>query len=86
MYDLSREDKQYTYFVIQNANFTVESDSLKKYYATTSTTSTDTLAKWNTVKDFAVEGVYTANQLNGLVSKFGTPIPISAATLLKQKK
>jgi len=86
VYDLGREDKQYTYFVIQNANFTVESDSLKKYYATTSTASTDTLAKWNTVKDFAIEGVYTSNQLNGLVSKFGTPIPVNAANIVETKK
>lgn len=86
VYDLSREDKQYTYFVVQNANFTVESDSLKKYYATTSTASTDTLAKWNTVKDFAVEGVYASNALTGLVSKFGTPIPIDPANIVETKK
>jgi uncharacterized surface protein with fasciclin (FAS1) repeats len=86
VYDLSREDKQYTYFVIQNANFTTESDSLKKYYATASTASTDTLAKWNTVKDFAIEGIYTSNQLSGLVSKFGTPIPINAADIVETKK
>ena len=86
VYDLSREELQFTYFVIQNANFTVESDSLKKYYATTRTTSTDTLAKWNTVKDFAVEGVYTSSQLSGLVSKFGTPIPINPADIIETKK
>jgi uncharacterized surface protein with fasciclin (FAS1) repeats len=86
VYDLTREDKQYTYFVVQNANFTVESDSLKKYYATTSTTSTDTLAKWNTVKDFAVEGIYASNSLTGLVSKFGTPITINPADIVETRK
>jgi uncharacterized surface protein with fasciclin (FAS1) repeats len=86
VYDLSREDKQYTYFVVQNPNFTVESDSLKKYYATTSITSTDTLSKWNTVKDFAIEGVYASNALNGLVSKFGTPIPVNPADIVETRK
>ena len=86
VYDLGREDKQYTYFVLQNANFTVESDSLKKYYATTSAATTDTLSRWNTVKDFAVEGVYPASALTGLLSKFGTPIPIDPANIVETRK
>ena len=86
IFDLGREDMQYTYFVVQNANFTVESDSLKKYYATPNTATTDTLSKWNTVKDFAVEGVYPSTALNGLVSKFGTPIPIDPANIVETKK
>jgi uncharacterized surface protein with fasciclin (FAS1) repeats len=86
VYDLSREDKQYTYFVVTDANFIVESDSLKKYYATTSTTTTDTLSKWNTVKDFAVEGVYASNQLSGLVSKYGVPIPVNPANIIETQK
>jgi uncharacterized surface protein with fasciclin (FAS1) repeats len=86
VYDLSREDKQYTYFVVADAGFKLESDSLQKYYATASTTATDTLAKWNTVKDFAVEGVYAANQLAGLVSKSGVPIPVDPSDIIQTIK
>ncbi len=65
VYDLKNESKQYTYFVIQNAGFTLESDSLKPYFATPNPLSTDSLAKWNTVKDLIVEGIYPASALSG---------------------
>jgi hypothetical protein len=86
VYDLKAEQNQYTYFVIQNANFTVESDSLKPYYATASTVSTDSLAKWNTVKDLIVPGIYTASALTGLVSKFGVPIPVDPAMIVETRR
>lgn len=79
--DLRAEDKQYTYFVIANPGFALESDSLKKYYATASATSTDSLARWNTVKDLIVEGYYTPAQLNGLVSRFGVVLPVNPADI-----
>lgn len=76
VYDTKAESRQYTYFIIANPGFTLESDSLKNYYATGVPASTDSLAKWNTVKDLIVEGVYPSTALNGLLSKSGTPIPV----------
>jgi hypothetical protein len=87
VYDLRREDKQYTYFVIANPGFTLESDSLKNYYKTTSTTSTDSLAKWNTVKDLVIEGYYPANALPPVViSKYGVPVPINQGSIISSQK
>ena len=86
--DARREDKQYTYFVIANAGFTLKSDSLKPYFSTISTTATDSLAKWNIVKDLAVDALYpTAASLPAvLFSKFGIAIPINSSFIIDTKK
>jgi uncharacterized surface protein with fasciclin (FAS1) repeats len=88
VYDLKREDKLYTYFVIQDANFVVEADSLKPYYATTVTTTTDSLTRWNVVKDLAYETAYpSALQIpQQLVSKSGIPVPVNIAGVVDVKK
>jgi uncharacterized surface protein with fasciclin (FAS1) repeats len=86
VYDLRKEDRQYTYFIIQDAGFKLESDSLLKYYATGNTTSTDSLAKWNTVKDLVVEGAYPATALTGLVSRFGVLLPVNPAFIVETRK
>lgn len=88
VYDLKREDKQYTYFVIQNAGFALESDSLKQYFNTGVTASTDSLAKFNTVKDLIVEGYYTQSTLTGatLVSRSGVAIPVNPALIVESRK
>lgn len=88
VYDLKREDRQYTYFVIQDANFVVEADSLKPYYATTLTTTTDSLTRWNVVKDLAYETAYpTALQIpQQLVSKTGITVPVNITGLVEVKK
>lgn len=81
VYDLKREDKQYTYFVIQDAGFVLEADSLKNYFATGVPTSTDSLTRWNVVKDLAYETAYE-NALavpQPLVSKFGVNVPVNNA-------
>jgi hypothetical protein len=87
-FDTRREDKQYTYFVIANAGFTLKSDSLKPYFNTGVVAKTDSLAKWNTVKDLIVDILYpTSASLPPVIfSKFGVPIPISASTIIETKK
>lgn len=88
VYDLKREDKEYTYFVMQNANFVTEADSLKNYFVTTTTTATDSLTRWNVVKDLAYETPY-ANILTvpaALVSKSGITVPVSPAFLVEAKR
>lgn len=88
VYDLKREDKQYTYFVMQDANFVVEADSLKNYFVTGVTTTTDSLTRWNVVKDLAFETPYE-NILalpQPLVSKSGVSVPVSAAFLVEAKR
>jgi len=81
VYDLKREDKQYTYFVMQDANFVVEADSLKPYFATTTTTATDSLTRWNVVKDLAYDLPYAtpASIPQPLVSRSGITVPVNTA-------
>ncbi|MEO5562115.1 MAG: fasciclin domain-containing protein, partial [Chitinophagaceae bacterium] len=86
VYNFKTESKQYTYFVIANAGFTTESDSLKVYFATGNAANTDTLAKWTTVKDLAVEGVYPASALTGLISRSGVPIPLDPSLIVETRK
>jgi Fasciclin domain len=86
VYNVKDESKQFTYFVIANAGFTLESDSLKIYFATGNTTSTDSLAKWNTVKDLIVSGAYPSTALTGLVSRSGVSIPINPSQIIETRK
>lgn len=88
VFDLAREDKQYTYFVIANTGFTAATDALKPYYKAATTAVTDSLARWNVVRDLIVDTLYpTAASLpNTLFSKFGTPIPIIQSRIIDTKK
>ncbi len=88
VYDLKREDKQYTYFVMQDANFVLEADSLKPYFATTATTTTDSLTRWNVVKDLAYETAYQTPFLipQPLVSRSGVTVPVNITTVVDVKK
>lgn len=87
IYDTKREDKLYTYFIITDNNFKVESDSLKPYFKSASVPYTDSLSKWNTVKDLVVEGLYTANAFPAyVVSKNGTQVPINASAIVATQK
>ena len=88
IFDVQREDKQYTYFVIANTGFTTASDALKPYYKAATTAITDSLAKWNVVTDLIVDTLYpTAASLPAtLTSKFGIPIPIVQSSIIDTKK
>jgi uncharacterized surface protein with fasciclin (FAS1) repeats len=86
-YDVSVEDKVYTYFILTDNSFIEESDSLKPYYKHSFAPLTDTLSKWNTVKDLVVEGLYQPNALPAFVlSKNGTPVPFSSSAIIETRK
>lgn len=86
--DLQLEEKQYTYFVIENAGFTAATNALKPYYKAATTAITDSLAMWNVVKDLIVDTLYpTAASLPAtLTSKFGITIPIVQSKIIDTKK
>lgn len=88
VHDLKREDKQYTYFVMQDANFIVEADSLKSYFNTGSATSTDSLTRWNTVKDLIYDTAYSAatDIPQTLVSKSGVTVPVNSSLVVEVKR
>jgi uncharacterized protein Usg len=73
---------------MENANFVLEADSLKNYFVTTSTTATDSLTRWNTVKDLAYEATYQTPFLipQPLISKSGVSVPVNMAFITDVKK
>jgi uncharacterized surface protein with fasciclin (FAS1) repeats len=88
VYDVKREDRQYTYFVMQDANFVLEADSLKPYFSTTTTTATDSLTRWNTVKDLAYNVAYptAATIPQPLTSRSGITVPVNTAFVVSVQK
>lgn len=86
--DLRREDQQYTYFVMQNASFVTEADSLKPYYVTAASATTDSLTRWNVVKDLVYDTAYTAASAipSTLVSKFGVSVPFRSLSVVEVKR
>jgi hypothetical protein len=86
--DTRREDKQYTYFIIADANFIIKADSLKPYFNTGNVARTDSLDKWNIVKDLIVDTLYPtiASIPAVLFSKFGIPMPINNSLIIGTKK
>ncbi len=88
VYDVKSEDVQYTYFVMQDANFVLEADSLKPYFVTNTTTATDSLTRWNTVKDLAYNVPYpTAVSIpQTLISRSGISVPNNTAFIVSVQK
>lgn len=88
VFDVRREDKQYTYFVIVNAGFTLKADSLKPYYKAATPAITDSLDKWNIVKDLVVDTLYpnAAALPASITSKFGVPMVINKSFIVDTKK
>jgi len=88
VYDVRREDRQHTYFVMQDANFVLEADSLKPYFSATTTTITDSLTRWNTVKDLAYEIPYATPFVmpQPLLSKFGISVPVNNGFVVEIKR
>ncbi len=75
--DLQSEEKQYTYFILNDAAFNSEVNKLLPYFKTGTADSTRMLAATTLVKDLIVEGLYTMDQLpSSLTSRFGVTIPI----------
>lgn len=87
VYDLQNEEKQYTYFILNDAAFTAEVTKLSPYYKTSTTDSTKNLASFAVVKDLAVEGVYTISQLPAfLTSRYGVKIPIDRTKIVESRR
>ncbi|MDI3319284.1 fasciclin domain-containing protein [Pinibacter sp. MAH-24] len=87
VYDLQREDKQYTYFIMSDTGLNSEVSKLNTYFKTSTADSTKNLASFAVVKDLIVEGVYAINQLPSvLVSKSGVKIPIDVSKIVATRK
>jgi uncharacterized surface protein with fasciclin (FAS1) repeats len=88
VYDTKREDKQYTYFVMQDANFVVEADSLKPYFSAATPVITDSLTRWNVLKDLCYDVAYATPFVmpQPLVSKSGVSVPVNNGFVVDIKR
>ncbi|MBE7171215.1 MAG: fasciclin domain-containing protein [Williamsia sp.] len=87
VYDLQNEEKQYTFFILNDAAFNTETGKLNAYFKTSTADSTKNLAQFAVLKDLAVEGEYTMAQLPAvLVSKFGVKIPIDKSKIVETRR
>ncbi len=88
VFDLKREDRQYTYFVMQDAAFAMEADSLRPYFAADVMTTTDSLTRWNVIKDLLYDTMYTsASQIPAtLISRSGVSVPFNSLSVVDVKK
>src|SRR6185503_11278150 len=88
VFDTRKEENQYTYFIIANAGFALKADSLKPYFKSSTTAITDSLDRWNIVKDLVVDALYPSitSLPPVLISKFGIAIPIDASLITDVKK
>jgi uncharacterized surface protein with fasciclin (FAS1) repeats len=84
VYDLRIEQKQYTYFAIENTGFTAEVAKFNPYFRTGVQVVSDSLASFQVLKDFAFEGKYLLAQLpDTMVSKFGVKVGIDRSKITK---
>lgn len=84
VFDVKDESKQYTYILLTDDALSAEIKKVTPYFKTSTTDSTYNLSAWQVVKDLAVEGLYTADQLPAaLKSKFGVNVPVDKSALVK---
>ncbi|MEZ0487906.1 fasciclin domain-containing protein [Fibrella aquatica] len=84
VYDLADESKQFTYILLTNEAFAAEVTKLSPYFKTSTADSTYNLASFQVLKDLAVEGLYTVDNLPGVLkSKFGVDVPLDKAALVR---
>jgi hypothetical protein len=87
VYDLADESKQYTYFILTNETLNTEINKVSPYFKTSTKDSTYNASSWNIVKDLAVAGYYTQEQLPAVLkSKFDVDIPVNKTAILKTIK
>lgn len=82
VYDLANEDSLYTFFILKNTGYQSELLRMAPYFRSTDVTITNHNSAWNTVKDLAIKGMYTKEQLpDTLISKFGVRVPVNKSAI-----
>lgn len=85
--DVANEDSLFTYILLANNAFTVESNRLLPYCNSKSPDTAIANASWMVVKDFAIKGLYGENNLPSILqSKFGVNVQINRSSILSVKK
>ncbi|MDB5193455.1 MAG: fasciclin protein [Segetibacter sp.] len=87
VHDLRNESKQYTVFLLTDAAWTTEVNNYKPFFVTGTTDSTTNLARWEVVKDFAVEGVFLPGNIpDTILSKFNVKVGIEKSAIIQSIK
>lgn len=87
VYDLRNEEKQYTFFVLADNAWDTEITKYKPFFATSSADSTADLSGWAIVKDFAVEGAYSAANIpDTILSRFNTKVGVDKSAIVRTVK
>ncbi|AYD48289.1 fasciclin domain-containing protein [Arachidicoccus soli] len=62
--NINNEDSLVTYIVLTDAAYADEENKLIPYFADTTQAMTDSLAQWNLIKDFAINGLVSPDSLS----------------------
>ncbi|BAV04518.1 Uncaracterized surface protein containing fasciclin (FAS1) repeats [Filimonas lacunae] len=83
VYDVNKEEKEYTVFVLANTPFGTETDRLAPFNTATTADSTKDLSQWCVVKDLAVEGAYAPDQLpDSITAKTGVRVAVNKSAIV----
>jgi len=87
VYDLRNEQNQYTYFALADDAYDAELNKYKPFFVTGTADSTNDLAGFTIVKDLAIRGLYTQQQLpDTIVSRAGVKVPIDKSAIVSSIK
>jgi uncharacterized surface protein with fasciclin (FAS1) repeats len=80
---LANEDQEYTFILLADAALEAEKNKLKPYTQAATTDSTDKLASLYVIKDLVFKGLYTPENLPGmLTSQDGVKVPIDKNAII----
>jgi len=83
--NLASEDSTYTYFILNDAAYTAETNKVKPFFTTVSGSADTTaqLAAYNVLKDVMVKGkISQANLAATLTSVMGKPVPVNSGAVV----
>lgn len=87
VYHLENEDSLYTFFILNNTAYEGEMARMAPYFKSTEALITSHNSSWNVVKDLAIKGLYTKDQLpDTLISRFGVRVPVNKAAITAEHK
>jgi uncharacterized surface protein with fasciclin (FAS1) repeats len=72
--DISKEDSTFTYIILTDAAFSAEKIKLEKYFKTSKQDTTDSLTKFNIIKDLAFKGLLDKDNFPASVLSVGDSV------------
>lgn len=83
VYDLRDESRQFTFFALADNAWDAEVDKYKPSFVTGTADSTELLARWAVVSDFAIDTVYEPGSIpDTILSRFNTKMGIERSAIV----